>query len=151
MGGGPGRGRPGLGMHGGRPERPGEDLPDNCKLYVAGLSENLDDSTLRSLFEPYGDVLHAAGASLSVSCLSFPYHMAATNCVPSDAVEIRPCSVFGIPASFRSIDRQLFARETNCCLLCSDSRPKHRHVALLRLCPLSGHQQRIECSGRYER
>lgn len=63
MGGGPGRGRPGLGMHGGgRPERPGEDLPDNCKLYVAGLSETLDDSMLRSLFEPYGNVLHAAGA-----------------------------------------------------------------------------------------
>lgn len=72
MGGGPGRGRPGLGMHGGgRPERPGEDLPDNCKLYVAGLSETLDDSMLRSLFEPYGNVMHAAGVLFSSSCLVF--------------------------------------------------------------------------------
>jgi RNA recognition motif-containing protein len=71
VGAGPGRGRPGLGMPGGRPERPGEDLPDNCKLYVAGLSESLDDSTLRSLFEPYGNVLHAAGVHARfISCVS---------------------------------------------------------------------------------
>ena len=55
-------------MHGGRPERPGEELPDNCKLYVAGLSETLDDSTLRSLFEPYGNVLHAAGVPCCPLC-----------------------------------------------------------------------------------
>lgn len=52
MGGGLGRGKPGLGMHGGWQERQGDDLPDNRKLYVAGLSENLTDSTLRSYSNP---------------------------------------------------------------------------------------------------
>ena len=39
--------------------RPGDDLPDDCKLYVGNLPHNLDDRTLRRMFEPFGNVLHA--------------------------------------------------------------------------------------------
>ena len=39
--------------------RPGDDLPDDCKLYVGNLSPVVNDSVLRQLFEPFGQVLHA--------------------------------------------------------------------------------------------
>lgn len=40
--------------------RPGDELPDDCKLYVGNLSPVLTDATLKSMFEPFGAVLHAA-------------------------------------------------------------------------------------------
>ncbi|KAI3434500.1 hypothetical protein D9Q98_002575 [Chlorella vulgaris] len=40
--------------------RPGDDLPDTCKLYVGNLSQAVDDALLRQVFEPFGVVLHAA-------------------------------------------------------------------------------------------
>lgn len=40
--------------------RPGDELPDDCKLYVGNLSPVLTDATLKSMFEPFGPVLHAA-------------------------------------------------------------------------------------------
>lgn len=43
-----------------RPQRPGEELPDNCKLFVAGMPPGFDDETLRAVFSPFGPVLHAA-------------------------------------------------------------------------------------------
>ena len=43
-----------------RPHRPGDELPDNCKLYVAGLADLFDDDALRAVFSPFGQVLHAA-------------------------------------------------------------------------------------------
>lgn len=42
-----------------RSRRPGEDLPDDCKLYVGNLSMTFSDSMLRQLFEPFGKILHA--------------------------------------------------------------------------------------------
>ncbi|KAK9851334.1 hypothetical protein WJX84_006342 [Apatococcus fuscideae] len=63
-GGGPGIGMPGMdsGM-GGPPRgprmRPGDELPDDCKLYVGNLSQNVDDRMLRRMFESFGNVLHA--------------------------------------------------------------------------------------------
>jgi RNA recognition motif-containing protein len=53
------RPRPGLGMQE-RPQRPGEELPDNCKLFVAGMPPAFDDDALRAVFSPFGPVLHAA-------------------------------------------------------------------------------------------
>ena len=44
---------------GGRQSRPGDDLPDNCKLYVGNLSPAVTDAVLKSLMEPFGNVLHA--------------------------------------------------------------------------------------------
>ncbi|KAK9812787.1 hypothetical protein WJX72_003699 [[Myrmecia] bisecta] len=44
---------------GGHKMRPGDELPDDCKLYVGGLSPAIDDNTLRQMFEPFGAVLHA--------------------------------------------------------------------------------------------
>lgn len=58
-----GGGRPGLGAGGPRRPRAGEDLPDNCKLYVANLSPAFTEGVLRSLFEPFGQVLYAALAT----------------------------------------------------------------------------------------
>lgn len=43
----------------GRPRRPGDELPDDCKLYVGGLPNVYDESMLRSLFSAHGSVLHA--------------------------------------------------------------------------------------------
>ena len=43
-----------------RLHRPGDELPDNCKLYVAGLTPSFDDEALRTVFGPFGTVLHAA-------------------------------------------------------------------------------------------
>lgn len=40
--------------------RPGDELPDDCKLYVGNLSQALTDATMKSMFEPFGTVLHAA-------------------------------------------------------------------------------------------
>ncbi len=70
LGGGPpqGQGAPqsdfrgggfGGGGGGGGRGRPGDDLPDNCKLYVGNLSPNVTDAVLKSLMEPFGNVLHA--------------------------------------------------------------------------------------------
>ncbi len=49
----------GGGGGGGRQSRPGDDLPDNCKLYVGNLSPAVTDAVLKSLMEPFGNVLHA--------------------------------------------------------------------------------------------
>lgn len=59
-----GQSRPGLGMiptasGGSRPARPGDELPDDCKLYVGNLPISFTDSTLKTMFEPFGNVLHA--------------------------------------------------------------------------------------------
>ena len=40
--------------------RPGEDLPNDCKIYVGNLSPVIDDQALREIFAPFGNVLHAA-------------------------------------------------------------------------------------------
>ena len=39
--------------------RPGDDLPDDCKLYVGNLPHSVTDATLRSMFAKYGPLLHA--------------------------------------------------------------------------------------------
>lgn len=59
--GGPGLGfDDGRGFRGGGPRsRPGDDLPDECKLYVGGLSPIITDDVLRGMMEPFGNVLHA--------------------------------------------------------------------------------------------
>lgn len=43
-----------------RPQRPGDDLSDDCKLFVAGLPGGFDDDALRAVFSEFGTVLHAA-------------------------------------------------------------------------------------------
>ncbi|KAL4433587.1 hypothetical protein ABPG75_000028 [Micractinium tetrahymenae] len=40
--------------------RPGDELPDSCKLYVGNLSQAVNDELLRQMFEPFGMVLHTA-------------------------------------------------------------------------------------------
>ncbi|KXZ53032.1 hypothetical protein GPECTOR_8g399 [Gonium pectorale] len=55
------RDRPGLGSS--RPRRPGDDLPDDHKIYIAGLPPVFNDAMLRSMFEPFGNVLHAVVAT----------------------------------------------------------------------------------------
>lgn len=59
--GGPGLGfDDGRGFRGGGPRsRPGDDLPDECKLYVGNLSPIITDEVLRGMMEPFGTVLHA--------------------------------------------------------------------------------------------
>lgn len=52
------RGGPRMGGGGPR-SRPGDDLPDDCKLYVGNLSPAVTDAVLKSLMEPFGNVLHA--------------------------------------------------------------------------------------------
>ncbi|CAD7703519.1 unnamed protein product [Ostreobium quekettii] len=42
-----------------RMKRPGDDMPDDCKLYVGNLSLNFSDGMLRQLFQPFGDIMHA--------------------------------------------------------------------------------------------
>lgn len=37
----------------------GDDLPDDCKLYVGNLPPTIGDSALRSMFSKYGPLLHA--------------------------------------------------------------------------------------------
>ena len=49
----------GFGGGGGGRSRPGDDLPDNCKLYVGNLSPAVTDTVLKSLMEPFGNVIHA--------------------------------------------------------------------------------------------
>lgn len=39
--------------------RPGDELPDDCKLYVGNLSPNITDDTLKAMMAPFGNVLHA--------------------------------------------------------------------------------------------
>ncbi len=34
-------------------------MPDDCKLYVGNLSQNVEDRMLQRMFEPFGNVLHA--------------------------------------------------------------------------------------------
>ena len=63
-GAGRGMGAPhhGLGFNdGGRGPRarPGDELPDDCKLYVGNLSPVITDSMLKQIMEPFGNVLHA--------------------------------------------------------------------------------------------
>lgn len=41
-------------------QRPGEDLPNDCKIYVGNISPIIDDNALREIFTPFGNVLHAA-------------------------------------------------------------------------------------------
>ena len=41
-------------------QRPGEDLPNDCKIYVGNISPIIDDNSLREIFAPFGNVLHAA-------------------------------------------------------------------------------------------
>ena len=59
-GGGGGFDRPGLGAPARGPKmRPGDELPDDCKLYVGNLSPNITDDTLKAMMAPFGNVLHA--------------------------------------------------------------------------------------------
>jgi RNA recognition motif. (a.k.a. RRM, RBD, or RNP domain) len=51
--------RYGLGMAPPGRSRPGDDLPDDCKLYVGNLAQAFTDDTLRQMFEPFGNVLHS--------------------------------------------------------------------------------------------
>ena len=69
----------GGGGGGGGRGRPGDDLPDNCKLYVGNLSPSVTDTVLKSLMEPFGNVLHAVilldmttGAARTLYCLLLP-------------------------------------------------------------------------------
>lgn len=39
--------------------RPGDELPDTCKLYVGSLPDSVTDDTLRTEFSKFGEVLHA--------------------------------------------------------------------------------------------
>lgn len=39
--------------------RPGDDLPDDCKLYVGNLPPSVTDAALRSMFGKYGPLTHA--------------------------------------------------------------------------------------------
>jgi len=41
-------------------QRPGDELPDDCKIYVGNLSQVITDDTLRKIFEPFGTILHSA-------------------------------------------------------------------------------------------
>ena len=60
MAGGPPRGPCGARAAAAAPRsRPGDDLPDSCKLYVGNLSPAVTDTVLKSLMEPFGAVLHA--------------------------------------------------------------------------------------------
>lgn len=43
----------------GRHRRPGDELPDDCKLYIGNLPPGIDEKGLAGLFEMYGHVLHA--------------------------------------------------------------------------------------------
>lgn len=45
--------RLGLGLH-----RSNRDLPDDCKLYVGNLPNEMDDARLRELFTPFGTIVH---------------------------------------------------------------------------------------------
>lgn len=38
--------------------RPGDDLPDSCKIYVGNLGDNVTDDMMREAFAPFGNVLH---------------------------------------------------------------------------------------------
>ena len=52
--------RPGLGAPARSGKmRPGDELPDDCKLYVGNLSPNITDETLKAMMAPFGNVLHA--------------------------------------------------------------------------------------------
>ncbi|GMH33986.1 hypothetical protein BSKO_01820 [Bryopsis sp. KO-2023] len=42
-----------------RVKRPGDDLPDDCKLYVGNLAPAVNDTMLRQMFETFGEILHA--------------------------------------------------------------------------------------------
>ena len=50
--GGPGLGAPGF--KGGPRGRPGDELSDDCKLFVGSLSPAITDSVLRAMFEAFG-------------------------------------------------------------------------------------------------
>jgi len=41
-----------------RPPRVGDDLPDDCKLYVGNIGQDVGEEALRAAFAPYGTVLH---------------------------------------------------------------------------------------------
>lgn len=46
----------GFGRRGGRP---GDELPDSCKVYVGNLGDGVTDTMLREAFGQYGEVLYA--------------------------------------------------------------------------------------------
>ncbi|KAK9796272.1 hypothetical protein WJX73_001196 [Symbiochloris irregularis] len=52
------RSRAGLGSVPSR-GRPGDELPDDCKLYVSNLTPSVTDDALKALMQPFGNVLHA--------------------------------------------------------------------------------------------
>ena len=35
-------------------------MPNDCKIYVGNISPVIDDNSLREIFAPFGNVLHAA-------------------------------------------------------------------------------------------
>lgn len=69
-GGGAGLGGPGLGapgFKGGPRGRPGDELPDDCKLFIGSLSPAITDSVLRAMFEAFGTVRPAPQCSGAVN------------------------------------------------------------------------------------
>lgn len=68
MGGSTPGGGPGVGA---RKRFPGDELPDDCKLYVGNLSSAFNDNMLKAMFEPFGSVLHA---TVLLDMTSVRYH-----------------------------------------------------------------------------
>ena len=60
--------KPGLGLRPPKQSRPGDELPDDCKLYVGNLSPNMTDEALKAMMMPFGNVLHAVVLKDQVSC-----------------------------------------------------------------------------------
>ncbi len=67
--------RLGLGLH-----RSNRDLPDDCKLYVGNLPNEMDDARLRELFTPFGTIVHCmvmkvlVGSGVDDGCLFATFH-----------------------------------------------------------------------------
>ena len=49
-----------------RPPRVGDDLPDDCKLYVGNIGQDVGEEHLRAAFAPYGTVLHVVIPKVTV-------------------------------------------------------------------------------------
>lgn len=98
--------RPGLGSvpTGGSRSRPGDELPDDCKLYVGNLTSSVTDDTLKAMLAPYGNVLHAVVILDMTSGQSRGFgfvHMDSTQAAAAAAARLHGQHVEGRPLTVR--------------------------------------------------
>jgi hypothetical protein len=134
--------------------RPGDELPDDCKLYVGNLSPAVTDAVLKQLMEPFGNVLHAVvlldmstGQSRGFGFVHMDCAKAAADVRPSPAPPSRAALPLGALAGARRARGALRRGALQGCVRCQP-RPRMRWLRALAsvgaLAPRAPHAARPE-------